>query len=131
VVRVWRLPVGPLLAGGLGTLPLAPISRVGEAALPGVIERMKRRLRRQEREGELWAATKILLGLRYPPGLVDVLLRGVVSMKESSTYQAILAEEAQRFLVALGEDKFGAPDDRTRAAIAAIADVARLEELGR
>jgi hypothetical protein len=44
VIRVWQLPVEPLLAGGPGTLPLAPISAVGEADLPGVIRRMKERL---------------------------------------------------------------------------------------
>jgi predicted transposase YdaD len=141
VVRVWRLPVGPLLAGGLGTLPLAPISDVGRSDLPRVIEQMKRRLRRQERERELWATTKILLGLRYPPGLVDVLLRGVIGMRESSTYQAILAEghaegrvegraeEAQRILLRLGERRFGPPDEATRAVIRAIGDAEKLEGL--
>ncbi len=28
VIRVWQLPPDPLLTGGLGTLPLAPISAV-------------------------------------------------------------------------------------------------------
>jgi hypothetical protein len=131
VLRVWRLPVGPLLEGGLGTLPLAPISAVAEADLRPVIKRMKERLRRQERERELWTATKILLRLRYPPDLVDLLLRGVMGMRESSTYQAILAEGERNLLLAAGEGKFGPLDDSTRAAIAAIADVARLEELAK
>jgi predicted transposase YdaD len=62
-------------------------------------------------------------------------------MEESVTYQEIiekgkaegkaegLAEEAQRFLLLLGTDAFGAPDDRTKAAIAGLADPARLEAL--
>lgn len=47
VIRVWELPPDLLLKGGLGTLPLAPISAVTGDQLPGVIERMKRRVRRE------------------------------------------------------------------------------------
>lgn len=58
-------------------------------------------------------------------------------MKESSTYQAILAEgrtegavgEAKRVLRLLGEDAFGSPDGRTAAAIRRIEDLAQLEEM--
>src|SRR5207248_11794813 len=106
-----------------------------QSQLPGVIRRMKQRLRRETRAKNLWAATEVLLGLRYPPDLVDVLLRGVMGMKESSTYQRILAEgrteEAQRFLLALGQDKFGSPDKQARAVIVAITDVPTLEALGK
>jgi hypothetical protein len=76
VVRVWQLPAERLLAGGLGTLPLAPISNVDRGQLPGVIRQMKQRLRREQRARELWTATKVLLGLRYPRDLVDILLQG-------------------------------------------------------
>jgi predicted transposase YdaD len=149
VIRVWQLPVEPLLAGGLGTLPLAPISDVSQSQLPGVIRRMKVRLRRERRAKELWTATEVLLGLRYPPDLVDILLRGVTGMKESSTYQRIVAEglaegrteglaeglakgrteEARRVLLLLGEEQFGAPDPPTRTAIDGIENVERLEQL--
>jgi len=141
VVRVWQLPVERLLAGGLGTLPLAPISNVSQGELPGVIKRMKERLGREERAKELWTATRILLGMRCEPDAVDILLRGVQGMKESSTYQAIVAEgraeglvegqakEARRLLLILGQDKFGVPDAATRAAINAITDIKRLEKL--
>ena len=44
VVRVWRLSPEPLLTGGLALMPLAPISAVTEADLPGIIKRMERRL---------------------------------------------------------------------------------------
>ena len=58
-------------------------------------------------------------------------------MKESSTYQAVLAEgkaegkaeEARRILIRIGSKRFGAPDAQTRAAIEAIAATERLEEL--
>jgi hypothetical protein len=42
VIRIWRLPPSRLLAGGLGTLPLTPISAVTEPELPGIIKRMRR-----------------------------------------------------------------------------------------
>jgi hypothetical protein len=45
VVRVWKLAPEPLLTGGLALLPLAPISAVTEADLPGIIQRMGRRPR--------------------------------------------------------------------------------------
>src|SRR5207244_1176241 len=41
---------------------------------------------------ELRTATYILMGLRYPRDMVRQLLKGVRSMKESDTYQAILEE---------------------------------------
>src|SRR5438132_7796320 len=57
------------------------------------IQRMKQRLsgRRGRRQTPLvWGAAYILLGLRHSPALAAYPFRGVVSMKESSTYQAIL-----------------------------------------
>ena len=141
VVRVWRLPPGPLLRGGLGLLPLAPISAVTEAELPGIIEQMEARLqarRLRPHAEEVWSATYILLGLRYSRELARHLLRGVRSMKESVTYQAILEEgeekgalaEARKIVLRLGRNRFGPPDARVTAAVEAIADVERLEELG-
>jgi hypothetical protein len=132
VVRVWQLPVGPLLTGGLCLLPLAE--------LPGIIRRMEERLRSRRGRQQapmLWGAAYILLGLRHSPGLAAHLFRGVVSMKESSTYQAILEEgrtegavaEARKVLRLQGDDAFGAPDARTAALIEHVTDLARLEEL--
>jgi len=60
VVRVWQLPVEVLLNGGLGILPLAPLSAVTEIELPSVIARMEQRLRQEatpEEFGTLWTAT--------------------------------------------------------------------------
>jgi|SRR5579884_317773 len=140
VVRVWQLPPEPLLSGGLALLPLAPISAVTEAQLPGIIKQMERRLssRHGRRQASVvWGAAYILLGLRHSPALAAQLFRGVMSMKESSTYQAILEEgrgegavaEAKKVLRLLGDDAFGAPDDRTAAAIERLNDLTRLEEL--
>src|SRR5579872_3154860 len=45
VIRVWRLPVEPLLAGGVGTLALAPISAVSQGDVRRVMRRINERLR--------------------------------------------------------------------------------------
>jgi predicted transposase YdaD len=148
VIRVWQLPAERLLAGGFWTLPLAPISAVTEADLPGIIQRMEERVGRRARgrAPAFWAATFILMGLRYSSALAAQLLRRMVTMRESATYQAILEEgraeglargqvigavgEARNFLRLQGEHRFGPPDARTVAALQAIADLPRLEELG-
>jgi predicted transposase YdaD len=73
--------------------------------------------------------------------LAAQLFRGVVSMKESSTYQAILEEgraegriegavaEAKRTLRLQGDDAFGPPDPRAAAVIERLDDLPRLEEM--
>lgn len=84
VVRVWQLPVEALLRGGLGTLPLTPISAMTKAELPGVVARMKLRVAREARPAvakELWAASYVLMGLRYQRNLVHQLLRGAIEWK--------------------------------------------------
>jgi predicted transposase YdaD len=148
VVRVWRLPPEPLLTGGLALLPLAPVSAVTEAELPGIIQRIGRRLagRRGRRQAEIvWAAAYILLGLRYSPELSAQLFRGVVSMKESSTYQAIVEEgriegiargkaegavaEAKKVLRLQGDEAFGVPDSATASTIEQLDNLVRLEDL--
>ncbi|HVS36376.1 MAG TPA: hypothetical protein VMS17_12490 [Gemmataceae bacterium] len=147
VIRVWQLPPGPLLAGGVGTLPLAPIGAVMEADLPGMIDRLKERLaapRLRKAAGVLWTAVDVLMGLRYDRALVEKLLRGVRGMEESVTYQAIIEkgvakgvakgrlEGARRILLLSGEEEFGAPPSpRARAAIEAINSLEQLEQLTR
>src|SRR5205823_11174595 len=94
VVRLWERPVEMILSGGVGTLPLAPLADVLPEALPAVIARMDERLAAEPapQQAELWAATYILMGLRYPADIAARVLREVRAMRESSTYQAILAE---------------------------------------
>jgi predicted transposase YdaD len=142
VVRVWQIPPAVLLAGGLGTLPLAPISAVTETELPGIMRQMEERLRlpKARRWAEnLWAATFIVLGLRYSREMVRQLMRGVLAMKESVTYQAIVEEgeakgalaEAKKLLLLIGASHLGPPDARTKAAVRRINDLSRLEEMSR
>jgi hypothetical protein len=152
VVRVWQLPPEPLLTGGLALLPLAPISAVTEDELPGIMKRMERRLssRGARKQAQVvWSAAYLLLGLRYSRAVASQLFRGVVSMKESSTYQAIVEEgllegrrqgrlegqtegavaEARKVLRIQGDDAFGSPDAGTAALIERLDDLPRLEEL--
>jgi hypothetical protein len=76
VVRVWQLAPGPLLAGCLALLPLAPISAVTKPELPDIIRRIGQRLssrRGRRRAPVVWAAAYLLLGLRYSPALAAQL----------------------------------------------------------
>lgn len=144
-VRVWEHPVDEVLTGELGTLPLAPISAVPTAALPDVIDRMDNRILQEatpSEAGTLWTATYILMGLRYPPGMTEQLLRRVRDMRESATYQAIVeegrarglvegrAEEARAMLLRQGRKRFGPPDAHVLAMLDGINNRERLEELG-
>ncbi len=159
-MRTWERPADEILAGGLATLPLAPLARVKENELPAVIQAMRQRLDREatrSQAGMLWTATYVLMGLTYSDELIDRLLEGVQSMKESVTYQKILregrdegrvegrveglaegraeglakgrVEEARRILRRLGGERFGMPDAHIEAALDAIADLERLEQL--
>jgi len=145
VLRVWQLAPEPLLTGSLALLPLAAISAVTEAELPGIIQRMKQRLSGRRQAEVVWAASYILLGLRYSPALAAHLFRGVLTMKESATYQAILEEgrnegrnegrvegavaEAKKLLRLWGGKAFGPPDTRMAAAIKRLNDLPQLEKL--
>jgi predicted transposase YdaD len=136
VVRIWELQADEILAGGLATLPLAPLARVKENELPAVIHAMQERLDREATKNQaetLWTATYLLMGLKYSDELIDRLLEGVQNMEESVTYQKILkkgrAEEAKRILKRQGSKRFGKPEPLIEAAIDAIADLDRLEQL--
>jgi predicted transposase YdaD len=144
VIRAWEQPVDAILAGGLGTLPLAPMADVSEAELPSIVHRMGERIRSEASPDEaatLWTSTYVLMGLRYPPGLAEQILRGVRGMRESSTYQVILAEgrvegrvegrieEAREILLRQGRKRFGPADDRVQSTIRGISSRERLEEL--
>jgi hypothetical protein len=144
VLRVWKVPAAAWLSGGLGLVPLAPLGNVQKADLPAVVAQMKQRFDREapSQSKGLWSAVYILMGLRYESAIVQSLLRGVVNMKESSTYQAILeegkaegiaqgeAKEARRMLLLQGRDRFGEPSAKIVALLDAVTDLDRLEALG-
>jgi predicted transposase YdaD len=145
VIRVWELPVERLLSGGLARLALAPIGAIASTDLSDVLRTMRQRLETvtdRGRLGRLWTAVYVLMGMRYDQALVDQLLQGVLGMKESVTYQAIVAEgrveglrmgrieEARKILLELGQERFGkAAPPPVRARIMKSEDVALLERL--
>jgi predicted transposase YdaD len=138
VIRLWELPVEPVLKAGLTVLPVAPICAVQQNELPAVIKRMKERLDGGETDeatgGKLWTATNILLGLRWEKGLGEQLLQGVRGMKESVTYQAIVDEgrfeEARNAIRIAGEEKFNTPPPpHVQTALENILDLQQLHGL--
>lgn len=68
----------------------------------------------------VWGAMYILLGLRYSPALAAQLFRAVLSMRESSTYRAILEEGRGEGALAEAES-----DKRSRESISQPANHAR------
>lgn len=143
VVRLWEQPVEAFLAGGVGTLPLAPLCQLPgnltvDEALAGVIRRVAERIQAEaapESVGDLLTATFVLTGMRVEPIRAVELFRGVSAMHASSTYQYILDEgrvaEARRILLLIGEVRFGAADEASSAALEAIADLGRLERMSK
>jgi predicted transposase YdaD len=119
------------------------LGSVQKAELPAIVAQMKHRFDREapSQNKELWSATYILMGLRYGRAMVQSLLRGVVNMKESVTYQAILeegeaigeakgkAEEARNMLLLLGRDRFGEPSAKIMSILDAMTDLGQLEAL--
>jgi predicted transposase YdaD len=139
VVRLWEEDPDSFLNAGVALVPLAPLTDVSEDALPDLIRRMAARINSEPppQANKLWTATYVLMGLRYSTELAARLLKGVQTMKESTTYQAILQEgrieggiaEAQRILLRQGTKRFGEPDATTVATLEAIQDIDRLEAL--
>jgi hypothetical protein len=140
VIRVWELPPQRLLSGGIGTLPLAPISAVTEAQLPAVIEAVARRIEREaapQEVPELWTCTRILMGIRWPRQVIHQVLKGARQMKDSVVYQEILEEgmekgrvaEARLYLLRRGAKKLGIPDASVHSRLDMVSDASTLEEL--
>ena len=150
VVRLWQLPAEQLLTGGIGILPLAPLTDDASASLPDVVARIERRLSAEATEQEanqLRAATTVLMGLRHPRDLIQRVLQGAVKMwekvyEDSSMFQHSMKQaeqlgqhrgaitHARRQLLRLGQAKFGPPDAAHRSAIEADSDLDRLDALG-
>lgn len=148
VVRLWERPVDELLGGGLGVLPLAPLAAVDPAAVPDVMRRLDERLTRETdptSARDLWAATLLLLGLRYDDEEIRRLVGTMSWVRDSATYRVLVeegriegraegriegrVEEARRVIRSLGTRKLGPPDAATTASLDALDDVETLERL--
>jgi hypothetical protein len=140
VVRLWEEDPEDYLNAGIAVVPLAPLTNVSRADLPGVVHRMRQRIDAEPRPraNTLLTVAYFLMGLRYPDDLVQQLLGGVKDMIESATYRKVLNDGLQegrilgerRLLLRVGTKKFGEPDAAIVAALDAIQDADRLEALG-
>jgi hypothetical protein len=102
VVRIWEQRVEDVLAAGLPVLPLAPVSSVPPAKIPELLTAILQRLVGEASPGDAatpWAATRVLMGLRYSNDQVRDLTKGLSAMilgirgiEESSVYQDIFAK---------------------------------------
>lgn len=123
-----------------------------EQALAEVIRRTDERLLREaapEEAAMLLSAAYVLTGLRVPREMAHHLFQGVRSMRESTTYQAILDEGRQeglqegrqeglqegekkgvrQVILRVGRQKIGAPSDAIAAALMGVTDMERLERM--
>lgn len=148
VFRVWEQTPESILAAPPALAPLAVLGQVTERDLPAVGQQLWQHIQTQPQgePGELWTAAFILAGLRFPARLIESALRRNPDMKESVTYQLLVAEgklegrlegrqeghlegrqegetsgklaEAQHLLRLLGDKRFGKPTDTQAAKIA-------------
>jgi hypothetical protein len=96
VIRLWKLPVAQVLRGGLATLPLALLCDLSATTPENVVTNLETRIEAEvelEERRKLWTSTYLLAGVRYAPEIAGKLLeKAVAQMKESMTYQKILAD---------------------------------------
>lgn len=143
VVRLWQRPVDELLTGSLGIAPLAPLGDVEPGQLPEILDRMDERFAQDAGSpsaiDDLWAATLLMMGVRYTKEQIRGLGERVQRMRESVTYQMIIEEGIERgelqghreMLLDLGTTKFGPPDANVVAFIDRLSALNDLRRLGR
>jgi hypothetical protein len=142
VLPLWERPAADLLAGALGTAPLAMLGALPEDVplvdgLTQVAERLIERLNREappERARKLLTSAFVLTGLRVRRQVARNIFRGVRAMQESDTYLAIIDEgrEAQmkRMILILGQKRLTPPGEAVTARLNAITEnVERLERM--
>ena len=145
VVPLWRRPVADLLAGPLGTTPLAMLGALPADlpvldALTVVAQRLSERLEREapaEQARKLLTAAFLLTGLRVRREVAQQVFRGVSAMRDSDTYMMIIdegrevgrEEEAKSVILRQGKKRFGAADEAITTKLSAITDLERLHRL--
>jgi hypothetical protein len=142
VVRLWQRPAEELLAADLGVAPLAmlgllPPGQSLEEGLAATARRLAERLASEApgRAMKLLTDAYLLTGLRLRRDRAARIFRGVRTMEESDTFLAILDEGKEKafreVILALGEDRFGPPDESVKAALGNITDLDRLKRIAR
>jgi hypothetical protein len=141
LVRLWERPAAELLAGALGTSPLAMLGALPEGVevvegLAAVAQRLIERLEREashEQKRKLLTSAFVLTGLRVQRDLARQVFRGVRAMRDSDTYLAILEEgeeiRAKKDILRLGQQRFGPPDEAIAARLSGITELDRLDRL--
>ena len=108
VIRVWQLDVRTVLAGGLATLPLAPISSVKKADVQETFNAVRRRVEAEansDREvSDLLTATGVLMGLCYDRPFIQHIMRGVTNMEESVYWDIMRDKIKEKMRTEIGEE---------------------------
>jgi hypothetical protein len=143
VVRLWERPADELLGADVGVVPLAMLGRLPEGlsledGLAAVAQRVVERLTTEappERMKKLLTEALLLTGLRLRRDLAVKVFRGVRVMQESDTYLMILEEGEEKgireSILAVGEEKFGPPDETVKSNLKLITELNRLKRMVR
>ena len=155
VVRIWHQPVQEVLSAGLPVLPLAPVADVQPDQVGGVLAAISERFIKEtspDQAATLWAATKVMMGLRYSNEQVDQIIErvstmtlGIRGIEESSVYQDIFAkgeakgeargkasgraEGLREALSRVARRKLGEPDEVVRRKVESIEEIDQLDSL--
>ena len=95
LVRAWQWDTEAILAGGMGLLPLAPLSARELDQIPIIVERLKERVDPAAvtaEISELWTSAAVMARVGFPWELIKHCFGGITAMEESSTIQAFIEE---------------------------------------
>jgi hypothetical protein len=141
LVPLWEHPAGDLVAGGLGTAPLAMLGALPEGVelqegLTAVAQRLIDRLEREapvDQKRKLLTSAFVLTGLRVERDVARQVFRGVRAMRDSDTYLAILdegrEEQVKEDILRLGRRRLGPPEEGSLATLNGITDLDRLRRI--
>ncbi len=141
IVRLWERPAEELLAGALGTLPLAVLGKLPEGVsledgIVAVARRVVERLEAEatpDRKVRLLTSAFLLTGLRVPRGVAKAIFQRVGNMSESDTYNMIVEEGEEKrmkmVILRFGQKRLGPADAAVTTRLNAISDLERLDTI--
>ena len=144
VIRVWEHTAEELIAGGIALSAVAPLAQDAAANLPQVIRQVEAKAEQElplAKAKQLLTRSFLLLGMLYDQTTILAAFEGIMSMKESVTYQMIWGEgkteglqegreeEVRRVLLRLGGKRFGIPSEATEKNLAGLRSLEQLEAL--
>lgn len=154
-IRLWQMKPEELMQGGIGLVPLVPLTNVSESELPVLLDQIRTRLKNEvepEQIPKIWTALYVLAGLRWSGVIVNRLFQGATFVRESSTFQLIFGEGRQEGLeeglekgreevlemacracratiLSLGSRFLGEPSETVRGKLSAVADINALHSV--